>query len=305
VTRVLLALPAHRALAEAMAPGLRARVGRLEWRRFPDGESLVAVDDEIADADVALLASLHHPDEIALPLRFTAATAREFGARSVGLIAPYLAYMRQDARFHRGEAISAPLFARFLEDSFDWLVTVDPHLHRNPDLAILYRIPARRVSAAPRVAQWIGEQVPDAVLIGPDSESEQWVRDIAQRAGVPFQVLNKVRHGDLDVEVSLPDATAAHGRTPVIVDDIVSSGRTVIETLGHLRRLGLPPAICIAIHAVFSGDAYEQLLAGGASRVVSTDAIPHPSNAIGLAGLLTEAVDALFGSEPSKDEYDA
>jgi ribose-phosphate pyrophosphokinase len=305
VTRVLLAMPVHQALAEAMAPGLRARVGRLEWRRFPDGESLVAVDDEIAGADVAVLASLHHPDEIALALRFAAATAREFGARSVGLIAPYLAYMRQDTRFHRGEAISAPIFARFLEDSFDWLVTVDPHLHRNPDLATLYRIPARRVSAAPRVAQWIGEHVPDAVLIGPDSESEQWVRDIAQRAGVPFQVLNKVRHGDLDVEVSLPDATAAHGRTPVIVDDIVSSGRTMIETLGHLRRLGLPPAICIAIHAVFSGDAYEQLLAGGASRVVSTDAIPHPSNAIGLAGLLTEAVDALFGSEPSKDEYDA
>ena len=298
MTRVLLAVPAQQALAEAMAPGLRARVGRLEWRRFPDGESLVAIDDEIAGADVALLASLHHPDEIALALRFSAATAREFGARSVGLIAPYLAYMRQDTRFHRGEAISAPLFARFLEDSFDWLVTVDPHLHRNPDLAALYRIPARRVSAAPRVAQWISEQVPEAVLIGPDSESEQWVRDIALRAGVPFQVLSKVRHGDRDVDVSLPNAAAASGRTPVIVDDIVSSGRTMIETLGHLRRLGLPAATCIAIHAVFSGDAYEQLLAGGAARVVSTDAIPHPSNGIGLAALLAEAADPLFGGQP-------
>ena len=295
MTRVLLPLPVHQALAEAMAPGLHARIGRLEWRRFPDGESLVTVDDEIGGADVALLASLHHPDEVALALRFAAATAREFGARTVGVIAPYLAYMRQDTRFHRGEAISAPLFARFLEDSFDWLVTVDPHLHRNPDLAALYRIPARRVTAAPRVAQWIGEHVPDALLIGPDSESEQWVRDIAQRAGVPFQVLSKVRHGDRDVEVSLPDAAAASGRTPVVVDDIVSSGRTMIETLGHLRRLELPPAVCIAIHAVFSGDAYEQLLAAGASRVVSTDAIPHSSNAIGLADLLTEAADTLFG----------
>ena len=133
----------------------------------------------------------------------------------------------------------------------------------------------------------------------------QWVRDIALRAGVPFQVLSKTRRGDLDVEVSLPDASAARGRTPVIVDDIVSSGRTMIETLGHLRRLGLPPAVCIAIHAVFSGDAYEQLLAAGASRVVSTDAIPHPSNAIGLSELLGEAVDDLFRSAPSKDGHDA
>ena len=305
MTRVLLPMPVHRALAEAMGPSLEARVGRVEWRRFPDGESLVAIDDEIAGADVALLASLHSPDEMALALRFAAATAREFGARTVGLIAPYLAYMRQDMRFHRGEAVSAPLFARFLEESFDWLVTVDPHLHRNPDLASLYRIPARHVSAAPRVAQWIGEQVPYAVLIGPDSESEQWVRDIALRAGVTFQVLSKTRRGDLDVEVSLPDASAARGRTPVIVDDIVSSGRTMIETLGHLRRLGLPPAVCIAIHAVFSGDAYEQLLAAGASRVVSTDAIPHPSNAIGLSELLGEAVDDLFRSAPSKDGHAA
>ena len=305
MSRVLLALPVHAALAQSLAARLHARVGRLAWRRFPDGESLVTVDEDLADADVALLASLHHPDEIALPLRFTAATAREFGARTVGLIAPYLAYMRQDTRFHPGEAVSAPLFARFVEDSFDWLITVDPHLHRNPDLATLYRIPARRVSAAPCVAQWIAEHVPNALLIGPDGESEQWVSDIAQRAGVPFQVLSKQRRGDRDVEVSLPDATKAQGHTPVIVDDIVSSGRTMIETLGHLRRLGLPPAVCIAIHAVFAQDAYAQLLAAGAARVVSTDAIPHPSNAIDLAELLSQAADNVFGPAPAKDAHDA
>ena len=300
MTRVLLTLPAHRALAEALAPGLGARIGRLEWRRFPDGESLVTVDDELADADVAVLASLHHPDEMALALRFTATAAREFGARTVGLIAPYLAYMRQDKRFHRGEAVSAPMFAEFLGQSFDWLVTVDPHLHRYADLADLYRIPARSASAAPVVAQWIRQNAPDAILIGPDSESGQWVSDIAARAGVPFQVLEKIRRGDRDVEVSLPDAAAAAGRQPVIVDDIVSSGRTVIETLGHLARLGLPPAICIAIHAVFSGDAHEQLLAAGAARVVSTDSINHSTNAIGLAPLLAEAAGGLFDAARSR-----
>jgi ribose-phosphate pyrophosphokinase len=295
MTRVLLPFPAQRDIAANMAPTLEARVGRVDWRRFPDGESLVAIDDALSEADVAIVASLHRPDELSIALRFAAATAREFGARSVGLAAPYLAYMRQDRRFHRGEAISAPLYARFLEESFDWLVTVDPHLHRNPELSGLYRIPAARMAAAPVVAEWIRDHVSDAMLIGPDSESEQWVSDIARQAGLPWQVLQKRRHGDRDVEVSLPDAEAARGRTPVIVDDIVSSGRTVIETLGHLRRLGLPAAVCVAIHAVFAEDAYDQLLKAGAARVVSTDSIPHASNAMSIAGLLADGCNDLFG----------
>lgn len=292
---VLLPFPLQRELAATMGPTLHAQVGRLDWRRFPDGESLVAVDDTLSGADIAIVASLHRPDEVSIALRFAAATARDFGARSVGLVAPYLAYMRQDTRFHRGEAVSAPLFARFLEESFDWLVTVDPHLHRNPELSTLYRIPTVRVAASPVVAEWIRDNVPDAILIGPDSESEQWVADIAERVGLPWQVLQKERRGDRDVEVSLPDVESARGRTPVIVDDIVSSGHTVIETLGHLQRLGLPAAVCVAIHAVFAEDAYDQLLKAGAARVVSTNSIPHPTNAMSIAALLADACAGLFG----------
>lgn len=296
MNRVLLPFPLQRPMATLMAPLLAARIGRLDWRHFPDGESLVAIDENLEGASVAILASLQRPDQMALALRFAAATAREFGAGSVGLIAPYLAYMRQDRRFNPGEAVSAPLFASFLEDSFDWLVTADPHLHRNPELGSLYRIPALRVAAAPLVADWIRDNIPHAIVIGPDSESEQWVSDIAVRAGVPYQVLNKIRRGDRDVDVSLPDADAARGRTPVIVDDIVASGRTVIETLGHLKRLGLPAAICVAIHAVFADNAYQQLLAAGAARVVSTDSISHPSNEISIAALLARASTEFFTS---------
>jgi ribose-phosphate pyrophosphokinase len=300
MTCMLLPFPLQRELTEAMAPMLAARVGRLDWRHFPDGESLVTIDECLDGIDTALVASLRNPDEHALPLRFAAATAREFGARSVGLVAPYLAYMRQDKRFNPGEAVSAPLFARFLEESFDWLVTADPHLHRNPELSGLYSIPVRRVAAAPLVADWIRDNVANAILIGPDSESHQWVSDIANRAGFPYQVLTKTRRGDRDVEVSLPSIDAAFSRTPVIVDDIVSSGRTSIETLGHLRRLGFPPAVCVVIHAVFAQDAYEQLLAAGPARVASTDSIPHPSNAISLAGLLAKASIEMFEDASSK-----
>jgi ribose-phosphate pyrophosphokinase len=305
MSRVLMCFPAQAELGRALAGRLRARFAEVAWRRFPDGESLVAIDEDVRGADVAFLASLHRPDEAMLPLRFAAETAREFGARSIGLVAPYLGYLRQDARFHTGEAVSARLFARLLEGSFDWLVTVDPHLHRIATMRDLFAIPACNVAAAPAIAAWIGANVTDAVLIGPDAESAQWVQQVARLAGVPGQVLEKVRRGDREVETTLPDATAAHGRTPVLVDDIVSTGHTMLATLEHLRALGLPAATCIATHALFAEGACEKLLAAGAARVVSTDTIPHPTNAIGIAALLAAGVEPLFGQSDAGPDGEA
>ena len=290
MTPVLLSFPDDRSLAASVADRIGARVGDLQWRHFPDGESLISVDDGIAGADVVLFASLNDPDRKALPLRFAARTARELGARKVGLVAPYLAYMRQDTRFHAGEALSANAFAQFLDESVDWLVTVDPHLHRIAALHDVFQIPATAVAAAPHLAGWIRREVSRPILIGPDSESAQWVADVAHQAHVPYEVLHKTRRGDREVEVTVPDIGRLRGYTPVLVDDIVSSGRTLVAALEHLGRLSLPPAVCVVIHPVFAGDAWECLQRAGAGRIVSTDSIAHHSNAISLAEPIATAV---------------
>lgn len=287
---IVLPFPDDTSLATTVATRLGARLGRLDWRYFPDGESLLAIDEDLAGADIALFCSLKQPDQKALPLRFAAETARGFGARSVGLIAPYLAYMRQDTRFHPGEAVSANVFARFLEQTVDWLVTVDPHLHRIHSLDRHFRIPATAVAAASSIADWIRHEVPRPLLIGPDSESAQWVADVAREAQAPYEVLHKVRHGDREVEVSLPRAEHLRGYTPVLVDDIVSSGRTLVATIDHLNKLGMPPPVCVVIHPIFAEDAWIALQNAGAGRIVSTDSIAHPSNAISLAAPIARAV---------------
>jgi len=292
MTRVVLPFPDDRSLAAAMAGRIGARVGHLAWRHFPDGESLIAIDEDVADAEVVLFASLNDPDRKALPLRFAARTARELGARSVGLVAPYLGYMRQDTRFHVGEAISAHAFAQFLDQSVDWLVTVDPHLHRITALDSVFRIPATAVAAASRLAEWIRREVDRPILIGPDSESVQWVADVARQAHAPYEVLRKTRRGDRDVEVSVPDIARLRGCVPVLVDDIVSTGRTLVAAIEQLGRLQLPPAVCVVIHPIFAGDAWEALQRAGAGRIVSTDSIAHPSNAISLAEPIASAVEA-------------
>lgn len=289
MTLVLAPFPGMEAQVADIARQLKAQVQPIGWRHFPDGESLVSLSGPVAGKDTAILATLRDPDHLALPLRFAAETARELGARSVGLIAPYLAYMRQDRRFHEGEAVSASIFARFLCQSFDWLVTADPHLHRNQDLGVLFGIPAYRVASAPKLAEWIREEVPDAIVIGPDSESEQWAAEVAGLARCPYAVLRKVRLGDRRVEIHMPDTLDLRQRTPVLLDDIAASGETLIGAIRQLLASGAHPPVCVIIHAAFADSAYAEILAAGASRLVTTDTIPHPSNAVRLAGILADA----------------
>lgn len=295
MTLVIAPFPDMVPLARNIAAIIEADTQPVQLHRFPDGESLVTLGGDPLGREVAILATLRDPDRLALPLRFAAATARELGASRVGLIAPYLGYMRQDKRFRPREAVSATIFADFLSESFDWIVTADPHLHRIPSLPGLFRIPARRVATAPLLADWIAANVPAAVLLGPDSESQQWVGDVARLAGRPYDVLRKIRKGDREVEVSVPRTAALRHGTPVILDDIASSGRTLVRTLDRLREAGARPAVCVVIHAVFAGDAAEDIRRAGAARVVTTDSIPHPSNAIGIAALLADAVEKLCG----------
>jgi len=287
--RVVFAMPRNEAFAEALAEGGGFELGVLETRRFPDGESYVRLLTDVRGKCVDLVCSLANPNEGFLSLMFAADAARDRGAREVTLVAPYLSYMRQDRRFQPGEAVSSRTFARLVSTTFDRLVTVDPHLHRYPALSTLYTIPDITLNAAPVLADWIAAHVEAPLLIGPDEESEQWVSVIAARIGAPFTVLRKVRHGDRSVDVEVPDLSAWKGCQPVLVDDIASSGRTMIEAARKLVLQEFPKPVCALIHGIFAEDSYERL-AALSSRIVSTDAVPHPSNAIGLAPLLAGAL---------------
>jgi dolichol-phosphate mannosyltransferase len=124
------------------------------------------------------------------------------------------------------------------------------------------------------------------LIVGPDEASAQWVADVGERARTPWVALTKIRHGDRDVEVSVPDVKRYVDHTRVILDDIVSSARTMVQATCSLVSAGLAAPVCVGVHAVFAGDAHRALVEAGAARIVTTDRIPHPSNGIGIAALL-------------------
>lgn len=280
--RIVFAMPGNDAMAADIAALTGAERGDLETRRFPDGESHVRIRSDVRGKRAALVCTLARPDEQIMPLVLAAGALRDWGARSVVLVAPYLAYMRQDAHFESGDALSAAHFARLLSAHFDALVTIDPHLHRIRDLREIYTIPARAAHAAPLLGEWIATNVRNPLLIGPDSESSQWVAAAASVANAEYVVLSKVRRGDRAVDLVWPDLAPHIGITPVLLDDIAASGETLVRAAEGIVARGFVKPICVIVHALLDAAA-ETRLAPMCRRVVSTNTVLHDSNAISVA----------------------
>lgn len=277
-------------MADHLIHELSGESGHIDYRHFPDGESYLRIESEVEGRDCLLVCSLHDPNPKFLPLIFAAEVVRELGAQRIALVAPYLSYMRQDKRFKSGECVTSRHFAQLVSQSFDFLITVDPHLHRYQSLDEIYDLESQALNSAASVAQWVLKQVHKPLLLGPDSESEQWVAEVARLAEAPFEVLEKVRSGDLEVAVSVPHLDQYLEHTPVLVDDIISSGRTLLGTLEHLKKAGMQPAVCIGTHGLFGANAWELLNASHTEQVVTSNSVPHPSNAIDLAPALAEGL---------------
>lgn len=293
-TRVI-AVGGADAAAARLAACLGGTVCPLAQRRFPDGEHYLRVLGAVEGADVVLVAHLHPVDPLLVDIVFLADALRELGARQVGLVVPYLAYMRQDRRFQPGEAVTSVSFARLLSRSVDWLATVDPHLHRHAALSAIYSVPALAVPSAPAIARWIRAEVPDAVVVGPDEESGQWVDEVARLAGCPGITGRKLRHGDRSVEIAWPALQPWRGRPAVLVDDIVSSGQTLVTALQGLGAQGLQAAACVVVHGLFAHDAAQRLQAAGASRLVVCNTLPQAGlPLIDVLGDLAEAAARLI-----------
>jgi len=272
-----------RAVARAACLGC----GTVRVHRFPDGESLVRVRPPVG-RHAFLVRSLHDPNSKLVETVLAADALRRAGAQRVTLVAPYLPYMRQDAVFTAGEPVSQQVIGRWLGDVFDGVLTVEAHLHRVRRLADVIAGRSRSVSAAPVLAAWLRRSGGPWLVVGPDEESEPWVRAIARAAGARWVVARKERRGDHAVTVRLPAVPS--GSRAVIVDDIASSGATIAATAAALRARGAGVIDAIVIHAIFAPGARARIRAAGVRRLVSCDTIPHSTNAIGVAALIAAAL---------------
>lgn len=288
---LLLGFPENVGLASEVAELANIAYADIQLHTFPDGESKVTLPAQLP-IHVILYRSLDHPNDKLVELLLTAEGCRNQGVKKLTLIAPYLAYMRQDKAFNLGEVVSQKIIGKLLAESFDGVLTVDSHLHRISHLS--EAIPtetAMNITATEPMAYFLEGHFERPFLLGPDAESLQWVEAIAVHHQMDFAVASKERRGDKDVKISLPDANF-QGRNVVLVDDVASSGQTLIQAAQQLAELDerlQPESVSVLVtHALFMEGAMQQLYDIGVSNIWSSNSISHESNTVSLTALLAE-----------------
>lgn len=291
---MLIGFPESSDVLQALAAACGLSYETIALRRFPDGESYVRNPAELPE-HVVIFSSLFGGNDRLVELMLAARTARRAGVKRLSLLAPYLCYMRQDNIFNPGEAVSQTIVGEWFADLFDDLVTIDPHLHRVGELSAA--MPVKQtftLTAANVISDFLSKEVPENPLIlGPDAESEQWAKQIAAPRGLDYAIALKTRHGDRDVDVDVPDIEVA-GRDVVLIDDISSTGRTLIEAALQLDGKGARHIYAIVTHALLDDAAMHSMREAGIEKIWSTDTIPHPTNVVSVEPVLQQGLQALL-----------
>lgn len=294
MSRAVFAFASDLDSAEMLAGALGLPCHPIMLHRFPDGESLVRVDNPVSQP--ILYRRLDRPNGKLFDLLLAADSFAGLECSPPILVVPYLPYMRQDTAFQRGEAISQKVMGRTLDRLFSAIVTVDPHLHRTPSLDLLF--PSTKtlcLSASLILAGMISSDEAEALLVGPDIESGPLVQAVAADTGCDWLCLSKVRNGDRTVRISpAPAIGPVSGRRTILIDDVCSSGTTLAEAARLLHATGAASVEALVVHALHDAAAIAALEKAGIRRLRSTDSILHPSNSAALTPLLAGALKDLI-----------
>jgi len=280
-------------LAERVAKQLKCKLTKPELKLFPDGELYVRIPADVKGEDVAVIQSTcYPPNQNYMELLLLLDAARDLGAKNVIAVMPYFAYARQDKRFKEGEAVSLYTVAKLIESvGTDRVYTVDMHAHRVGDIQEIFKVPARNLTAAPLLAKYLVDnyQLKDPVIIGPDDEAERWAKEAGEALGADWDYMIKERLGPEEVRIKARNLEV-EGRDAMVIDDIVSTGETMVEAIKILKKRGARKIYAGCIHAVLAGNAQEKVRKAGAEDIFATDTIEHKISKVSVAPLIADAI---------------
>jgi ribose-phosphate pyrophosphokinase len=279
------------ALASKVAKELGTEAGVLEIRRFPDGEKYLRILSDVKGQNVTVIQSIHHtPDELLFEYLLLTDALKDLGAKKVTGFIPYFAYARQDERFKGGEALSFKTVVKLIESvGTDELYTIDMHQHRVLRSSDVFRIPSHNLTAMPLLADHVKKtgKLENPLVIGPDAEAEQWAKVAADRLRSDYDIFEKKRLGDAHVEIR-PRRANANGRDVLIVDDIISTGGTIVEAVKILQSQGARHIQVACTHPILAPGALDRINATGVVGVFGTDTVPSPISVVTVAPLIAE-----------------
>jgi len=237
------------------------------YKRFPDDEFYIRLLDNIVGKDVVIVQTAY-PDSKIVELLLMQDAVHEAGAKKITVVLPYFGYSRQDKKFDEGEAISARAIAQHISLHADCIVTVDPH---KKHILKFFTVPAYSCSAVSTIAQYLKEKGIDFVL-APDKGAKERAKEAAKLINCEYDYLEKTRIDGNTVKIT-PKELDARGKNVAIIDDIISTGGTMANSIRELKKQGAKTVLVACSHGLFIGGAKEKLLAADCDEIISTDTI--------------------------------
>ncbi len=276
-------------LASRLAKELKSELIIPETKRFPDGEIYIRLPGEVKQKHVLVVQSTCAPqNDNLMELLFMLDLTKNLGARKVTAVVPYLAYARQDKRFKPGEAVSIKTVSKLIARAgADELITVDVHESKSKRD---FSIPLRNLTAMPLLGICLKKmKLKNPVVLGGDQGSENRAQIVASKMGADADYLEKRRLTPTKV-VMTPKSLDVRGRDVVIVDDIISTGGTVVEATKILKRQGARKVYAACTHAVLAGGAEKNLAAAGVVKIIATDTIEKKVSLVSVAPLIAHSL---------------
>jgi ribose-phosphate pyrophosphokinase len=284
-------------LAWKVAEELSASYLDTDVKRFPDGETYVRFLGEVKGEKVIVVQSLgHQPNHYLIELFLMLDALKDLKAKRVIAVLPYFAYARQDERFKPGEAISLKTVSRLIEEAgADHIFTIDSHRHRVVDQDELTKVPLDDLTAMAEIAKYMANkyEMTNPAVIGPDAEAGAWAKTAAEALSVDYDALEKKRFDAETVEIK-PRHLDLKGRDVLIVDDIISTGNTIIKAIEVLKKNGAQNIYVACTHPLLVLNALVRIYQAGAVDVVGTDTVQSAISHVSVAPVIAEAIKKIL-----------
>lgn len=285
-------------LAHTVAKRLDIQLGKVDLTRFADGEIRPWIQEDVRDKTVFVLQSLAgNMDGHIMELCLMGDAIRRSAPKTMIAIIPYLGYARQDKQHRVGEPVSARVIAKFLEVSkFQEVISLDLH---NEAIVGFFQVPVTHLTALPMLSDAVKKMhLSDMVVVAPDVGGVKRARNLAYSLDVPMVVMEKKRFLDRhDQSEAFQIIGEVKGKSVVIIDDVISSGGTIINGARSLKQAGVKSVTVLATHPVCAGDAFEKLSKSEIDHLVITDTIDWSGKSlppfVTITSVATQIADAV------------
>ncbi|MGB9979901.1 ribose-phosphate diphosphokinase [Methanobacterium sp.] len=278
---------ASQKLAAKIAKELECPLVPIETKRFPDGERYVRIKGKI-DEEVTVVQSTGYPqDENLIELFLILKNLKSMGVKKLKVVIPYFGYGRQERRFKSGEAVSAVIIADLLEFAgADEIFCINLH---EDNIREFFKIPVHNLSAMKPIADHIKKTVNNPVIVAPDKGALGFAKEIAEILGCEYDYLEKTRLSPEVVETK-PKNLDVNGKEAVIIDDIISTGGTIVNAAKILKEHGATKVVVSCVHPVLVEDALLKIFAADVDDVIATDTLRSDVSIISVAQIVANAI---------------